>query len=357
MQPINDLLKEQIFDAMNRVYENNWFIMGEELELFEKEFADYCGTNYCIGVGNGLEALHLILRGYGIGVGDEVILPANTFIATALAVSYAGAKPILVDVDLETCNIDPGKVEEKITQNTKAIIAVHLYGRPANMTELYNIANKHGLKLIEDAAQAHNAKYFGKKAGNLGDAAAFSFYPTKNLGALGDGGAVTTNDKYLAQKIRLLRNYGSEKKYENISKGYNSRLDELQAAILRVKLKYLDIWTVERQEIANNYINNISSDKLVLPKQFTNIDSAWHIFPIFCKNREKARKFLNEHGIATGMHYPIPIHLQKAYVDLGYKKGDFPCSEEIAETELSLPMWQGMNKIIVDQIVDVISNL
>ena len=348
----HDMIKAEVFEAIKRVYDKNNFITGEELELFEEAFANHCGSKHCIGVGNGLDALHLILKGYGIGQGDEVIVPANTFIATALAVSYSGAKPVFVDCSLNTYNINPQEVEAKISKKTKAIIAVHLYGRPADMNALIDIAKRYNIKLIEDAAQAHNAEYFGKKAGNLGHAAGFSFYPGKNLGALGDGGAITTSDEDLAKRIRMLRNYGSEIKYHHDFIGYNSRLDELQAAVLRVKLRYLDHWTNERQSIADYYIKHMISDEFILPKKDIYIDNAWHIFPVLCSNRERAQTYLKERGIATLIHYPIPIHLQKAYHDLGYQRGDFPHSEKIAQEELSLPLWQGMDQAKIDKVVE-----
>lgn len=348
------MIKEEVLDAISRVYSKNRFIAGEELQLFEEEFASFCGVKFCVGVGNGLDALHLILKAYGIGAGDEVIVPANTFIATALAVSYSGARPVFADCSLSDYNLDPGKIEEIITTKTKAIIAVHLYGKPANMNSIMEIAGRYNIIVIEDAAQAHNAKYYGKKAGNLGHAAGFSFYPGKNLGALGDGGAVTTNDEELAERIRILRNYGSEVKYEHILKGYNSRLDEIQAAILRVKLKYLDRWTKERQAIANYYISHMNTEKFLLPQKHEGAESSWHIFPILCKDRRKTQNFLKEKGIATLIHYPIPVHLQKAYLDLGYKKGDFPNTEQVADEELSLPLWQGMEQDKIDKVVDAI---
>lgn len=357
LKPVHASIKEEIFDAMNKVYDNNWFIMGDELEKFECEFANYCGTTYCIGVGNGLEALHLILRGYGIGMGDEVILPANTYIATALAVSYSGAKPVFVDADIKTYNINPELIESKINIHTKAIIAVHLYGKPADMKPIIQIAEKHHLKAIEDAAQAHNGKYFGKRVGNLGDAAGFSFYPGKNLGALGDAGAITTNDKELANKVKILRNYGSEIKYQNKYKGYNSRLDELQAAILRKKLGHLNDWTKERKRIANLYLDNINNDNFQLPNEIDDIENVWHIFPILHEERDRVKKMLKNNGIETMIHYPIPIHLQEAYKELGYKEGDFPNTEKIAREELSLPIWIGIGEENIMQIVDIINTI
>lgn len=355
MKPMHDTIKNEIFEAMNHVYEKNWFIMGDELDKFEKEFAEYCGTSYCIGVGNGLEALHLILCAYGIGPGDEVIIPANTYIATALAVSYTGAKPVLVDANINTYNIDASLIENKINKHTKAIIAVHLYGRPADMNPIKQIATKYGLKVIEDAAQAHNAKYYGKKVGNLGDAAGFSFYPGKNLGALGDAGAVTTNDEELANKVKELRNYGSNVKYVNCIKGFNSRLDEIQAAFLRVKLKYLDEWTKEREYIADYYLNNIKSDKIILPQKDLQEENVWHVFPILCKERDKLQEYLRNNNIATLIHYPIPIHLQKAYSELEKERGNYPVTEMIAMQELSLPIWIGIDKDSLDHIIQTLS--
>ncbi len=355
MKYLHDTLENEILGAMKRVYDNNWFILGNELELFEQEYADYCGTKYCVGVGNGLEALTLILQGYGIGQGDEVIIPANTFIATALAVSYSGAKPVLVDADMDTYNINTSLIRDKITSKTKAIIAVHLYGRPADMNTINKIADEFGLKVIEDAAQAHGATYYGKRTGGLGHAAGFSFYPTKNLGALGDAGAITTDDEELAHRIRMLRNYGSEKKYNHEYKGHNSRLDEIQAAVLRTKLKHLDQWTRERQDIATHYINHIKNKNIILPKINSDINSVWHIFPILCSNRDLLQKRLLDMGIATAIHYPVPIHLQKAYRDLDCKENDYPWAETIASKELSLPLWQGMKEEDLDTIVDAVS--
>jgi dTDP-4-amino-4,6-dideoxygalactose transaminase len=355
MRPMHEKLEQQVMEAIKRVYVNSWFIMGKELELFEQEYADFCGTEHCIGVGNGLDALHLILRGYGIGEEDEVILPANTFIATALAVTYAGAKPVLVDADPLTYNIDVKLIEDKISEKTKAIIAVHLYGRTADMDVIRKIADKYHLKVIEDAAQAHNALYKGKRAGCLGNAAAFSFYPAKNLGALGDGGAITTNDTDLARRIRILRNYGSEVKYVNQRQGFNSRLDELQAAVLRVKLSYLEEWTRARQEIARYYIENIRNREVVKPLPEEDGDNVWHVFPILCEKRDELQKYLKEQGIETLINYPIPIHLQEAYGNLGYQKGEFPITERIADKELSLPIWWGMSRAEQDKVVEAIS--
>ncbi len=348
-------IQGEIDQAINKVVMNNWFIMGEELEQFEKEYAASCGTKYCVGVGNGLEALHIILKAYGIGSGDEVIVPADTFIATALAVSYSGATPVFVDVCDDTYNIDPELIEARISHRTKAIIAVHLYGRLADMEAINRVAKRHGLIVIEDAAQAHNARLKEKKAGALGDAAGFSFYPGKNLGAMGDAGAITTNQEELYQKAKILRNYGSQEKYHHELQGFNSRLDEIQAAVLRVKLKYLDAWTEERQRIVEKYLTGIRNEKIRLPIS-AGEDNVWHIFPIFCKRREKLQEHLQKCGVMTQIHYPIPIHMQKAYQPLGYKMGDYPVAERIASQELSLPLWCGMTDAEVNEVVEAVNH-
>ena len=354
--PIHNQIREELDDAYTRVVDSGWFIIGNELEQFEREFALYCGTKYCIGVGSGLDALLLILRGMDIGERDEVILPANTFIATALAVSYTGAMPVFVDCDRETYNIDPSLVEEKITARTKAIIAVHLYGRAADMLKLQMIADKHGVKLIEDAAQAHGAKIGERRVGSLGDAAGFSFYPGKNLGALGDAGAVTTNDKELAERIYMLRNYGCSKKYSHELLGVNSRMDELQAAFLRVKLKYLDEWTGERRKIASRYLDKLDAKNVKLPSRCPEESNVWHIFPLMTDNRQALQEYLKQRNVQTSIHYPIPIHLQKAYESLGYQKGDFPVAEGYAEREVSLPLWVGMSQEKEDKVIKYVNS-
>lgn len=349
-------IQNELDQAIHSVCQRNWFIMGESLDKFEREYAEYCGVKYCIGVGNGLDALHLILKGYGIGFGDEVIVPVNTFIATALAVSYCGATPVFVDVT-EDSLIDVERIEEKITSKTKAIIAVHLYGKLADMDKLQHLADTYGLKLIEDAAQAHGAVDIksGKKAGAFADAAGFSFYPGKNLGALGDGGAVTTNDQELYEKVKALRNYGSSVKYEHIYQGVNSRLDEIQAAVLSVKLKYLNGWNEQRRMIANQYIQNINHPLIKLPKE-ADTDNVWHVFPIFCRRRNELKKYLEEHHIMSQIHYPIPLHMQRAYKELMYKKGEFPIAERLAEEELSLPLWIGMELQDVERVIEVVND-
>ena len=334
---------DRLKQAFNNVLDSNWFIKGKELDSFEKEFADYCTARYCIGCGNGLDALVLILKANNISEGDEVILPANTFIATALAVSYVGAKPILVDCN-NFYNIDINLIEEKITNKTKAIIAVHLYGQPADMDSINEIAKKYNLIVIEDAAQAHGATYKGRKVGTLGDAAAFSFYPGKNLGALGDGGAIVTNNKEIADRVRSIGNYGSEKKYYHKYKGINSRLDEMQAAFLRIKLKELNKWTEARKEIVKNYLEDISNPLIKLPEIYEGTEPVWHLFVIRTENRDELQKYLNKNGIETVIHYPIPVHLHEAYNELGLKVGDYELAENYANEILSIPLWYGMSK-------------
>ncbi len=332
-------LQAELDTAYRRVMESGWFILGEEVETFERAFAMFCGAKHCIGVGNGLEALHLILRGYSIGKGDEVIVPANTYIATWLAVSYAGAVPVPVEPDARTYNLDPARIKRAITRRTRAILPVHLYGQPADMDPIRELARQHGLKVIEDAAQAHGATYKGKRAGSLSDAAGWSFYPGKNLGALGDAGAVTTDDDELADRIRVLRNYGSRVKYYNEVKGFNSRLDALQAALLRAKLPYLEEWNLRRKSIAGVYQMKLAGiPDLVLPNVPEGMDPSWHLFVVRHPKRDALQKHLTEAGVGTLIHYPVPPHLSKAYAEMGCKPGDFPITEEIANTALSLPM-------------------
>jgi dTDP-4-amino-4,6-dideoxygalactose transaminase len=328
----------QLEAAFDRTINSGCYILGNEVKQFEEEFAEYCESKHCVGVGNGLEALHLILRAYGIGEGDEIIVPSNTYIATWLAASYAGAVPVPVEPDLRTYNLDPLGIETAITSRTKAIIAVHLYGQPADMDAINAFAKKHGLKVIEDAAQAHGARYKGKRVGTLGDAAGFSFYPGKNLGAIGDGGAVTTNDAELAEKVRVLCNYGSRVKYHNQVKGFNSRLDELQAAFLREKLKKLDEWNKRRKAIAAAYLNALLDSEIVLPFVPEWADSVWHLFVVRSRQRDALQAHLAAQGVGTMIHYPIPPHLQPAYSELGLKRGSLPIAEAIHREVVSLPM-------------------
>jgi dTDP-4-amino-4,6-dideoxygalactose transaminase len=331
-------LKDDLDSASRRVMRSGWYILGEEVAAFEKEFSKYVGARYCIGVGNGLEALHLILRAMEIGPGDEVIVPANTYIATWLAVTYSGATVVPVEPDERTYNINPARIEEAITPNTKAILPVHLYGLPADMEPILGVAKKHNLKVIEDAAQAHGARYKSFHTGHLGNAAGWSFYPSKNLGALGDAGAITTDDEHLAEKLSALRNYGSQVKYHNLYKGFNSRLDELQAALLRVKLKHLDQWNARRTELAKLYLEAMKNTPLILPVVPQGAEHVWHLFVVRCEKRDALQDHLREHGIETLIHYPIPPHLQPAYQELGLPAGSFPITECIHREVLSLPM-------------------
>jgi dTDP-4-amino-4,6-dideoxygalactose transaminase len=339
LKAINLRQRDEFHATLDRVLDSGWLVLGEECKSFEAEFAAYCGAKECIGVGNGLEALHLALRAWNIGPGDEVIVPSNTYIATWLAVTYTGATLVPVEPDVKTYNIDPHLIEKAITSRTKAIIAVHLYGQAAEMAAINEVAKKHGLKVLEDAAQAHGAEYMGHRAGAIGDAAGFSFYPGKNLGALGDAGASVTNDSALANQLRALRNYGSHVKYHNEVLGFNSRLDELQAAFLRMKLQLLDSDNGHRAEIAKIYHHGLEDiEHLTLPEIAGGNTSAWHLYVVLHPERDKLATYLAEQGIATMIHYPIPPHLQPAYLDLGFKKGDFPISEKIHSEALSLPM-------------------
>ena len=332
-------LKEELDAAYLRVMESGRYILGHEVQAFEEEFAAYCEAEHCVGVGSGLDALHLILRAYGIGSSDEVIVPANTFIATWLAVSYTGAKPIPVEPDKCTHNISPELIEPVITPRTRAIVAVHLYGQPADMDLINETASKYNLRVIEDAAQAHGARYKGRRTGRLGDAAGFSFYPGKNLGANGDGGAVVTNNAELADRVRVIRNYGSRKKYYNEAKGFNSRLDELQAALLRVKLAKLDEWNARRKALATQYLEALDNvPNLALPFVPEWAEPVWHLFVVRHPQRDTLQQHLMSAGIDTLVHYPIPPHLSDAYADEGWRPDDLPITEAIASKVLSLPI-------------------
>ena len=353
--PMERELDTELRGAFDRVFSRSWYIEGKEDEAFEQAFAAYCGTQYCIGVGNGLDALMLVLKAMDIGEGDEVIVPSNTYIATALAVTYVGARPVFVEPELKTFNIDPARIGAAITPKTKAIMPVHLYGRACDMDPIMEIAKKYNLRVIEDCAQAHGATYKGQKVGTFGDAAGFSFYPGKNLGALGDAGAVVTNDPDIAAKVRALGNYGSDYKYHHIYKGNNSRLDELQAAFLSAKLPLLEKMNAERRRIAGLYLAGMKNPEVVLPYVSDECVPVWHIFGVRCARREELEKFLNERGIGTNKHYPIPMHLQECYRDLGYKEGDFPIAEEISRTELSLPMFYGITEEQIRAVIDAVN--
>ena len=356
LRPMHDELADELSGAFKNVVQKSTFILGEECTLFEQEFADYCGVDHTIGFGNGLDALYWLLRAMGIGVGDEVIVPSNTFIATAFAVTHVGATPVFVESVGNSFNIDPARIEEKITANTKAVMAVHLYGRPADMDEIMTIARKYNLKVIEDAAQAQGAEYKGRKVGSLGDAAAFSFFPAKNLGALGDAGAVTTNDSELAEKVAMIRNNGSKHKYIHEIQGGNSRLDELQSALLRIKLKHLDRWNDQRKTVARRYLDEIKNPLITLPvPNDENFKSVWHIFAVMCNERDKLQKYLVKNDIITLCHYPIPMHLQGAYASLNIPKGSLPKAEEISACQPSLPLYYGISSDKVGYVINKIN--
>lgn len=354
-KPLEAELDKDIRDAFDRVYTRSWYIEGVEDEKFEKVFAEYCNSKYCVGVGNGLDALFLALKALNVKDGDEVIVPSNTYIATALAVTYVGATPVFVEPDIRTFNIDPAKIEKAITEKTKAIMPVHLYGQACDMEPIMKIAKKYNLLVVEDCAQAHGATYKGKVVGSFGDVAGFSFYPGKNLGALGDAGAIVTNNEELAKKVRALGNYGSDYKYHHVYQGNNSRLDELQAAFLAAKLPLLEKVNDNRRSIANKYLARINNPKVILPFVPDYAVPVWHIFGIRCKRRTELENFLNDAGIGTNKHYPIPMHLQDCYKDLGFKEGDFPIAEEISSSELSIPMYYGMTDDEVQYVIDKVN--
>lgn len=353
-QPMHQLIRSEMLKAFIEVYDSNWYIMGNALEKFEAEYAQYNHTKYSIGVSNGLDALILALQALGVTKGDEVIVPSNTYIATVIAVSEVGATPIFVEPRIETYNINPDLIEEKITKRTKAIMPVHLYGQACEMDKIMSIAQAFDLFVVEDNAQAHGSNYKGKLTGTFGQANGVSFYPGKNLGALGDAGAVTTDDEAIADKIKALRNYGSQKKYHNEYIGLNRRLDELQAALLSVKLKSLTNWTEERRAIAKKYNQLLKDTDLILPQVAEHADHVYHLYVVRTDRRNELEKFLNDNGIGTLIHYPIPPHLQKAYTHLGYKKGDFPLAEEIANTAISIPLWIGMTDQDIHKVVNTI---
>lgn len=353
---IHNPIRQELLDACDAVLENEWFIRGEFDNRFEEAFAEYCGVKYCIGVGNGLDAIRTILYALEIGPGDEVIVPANTFIATVLAITETGATPVFVDADIQTYNIDAGLVERYITARTKAIIAVHLYGQLAPMDAICQVAQKYGIKVIEDAAQAHGASAGGKKAGSFGIAGAFSFYPGKNLGALGDAGAIVTNDSELAKRARAIGNYGSTEKYHHIYKGYNSRMDEMQAALLLAKLPYLEEWNKERRKIAKRYVTEIQNVNVKLPKlPEEESRHVFHIFPILVRERERLIAYLDERQIGTNVHYPRPIMEQEAYKEYGEMSGDYPVTQRICREEISLPLYPGMTHQMVNRVIEAVN--
>ena len=355
-RPLEKKLDSELRAAFERVYSRSWYILGEEDQTFERAFASWCGVKHAIGVGNGLDALVLILKALNIGAGDEVIVPSNTYIATALAVTYAGAKPVFAEPVPETCNLDPENIEPALTPRTKAIMPVHLYGQASDMDRILSIADHHGLPVVEDCAQAHGATWRGKAVGSFGVAAGFSFYPGKNLGALGDAGAVVTNDATLAEKVRALANYGSDVKYHHLYKGHNSRLDELQAAFLSAKLPHMDRINENRRETARKYLSGIRHPEVLLPVVRNEALPVWHIFAVRCARRDLLEQHLNHQGIQTGRHYPLPMHLQPCYQDLGLPEGSLPIAEEISRTELSLPMYYGMTEEEISRVIDAVNS-
>ena len=353
LHKINERFRKEIDEKIKEVLDSGWYLLGNQDKAFEKNFADYCGVKHCIGCANGLEALTLIIRAYGFSKGDEIIVPANTYIASILAISENGCTPVLVEPDINTYNINPDLIEEKITEKTRAIMVVHLYGQAVQMEKIWEIAKKHNLKIIEDSAQAHGAVYQGKRTGNLSDASGFSFYPGKNLGCMGDGGAVTTNDDELAQKIRALANYGSHKKYCNLYKGINSRLDEIQAAILDVKLPHLDKDNERRRQIAKYYRENIKNPKLILPEAYDEKAHVWHVFAVRTEDRDGFQQYLTQNEIQTIIHYPTPPHKQEAYKE--WNNLSFPITEEIHNTIISIPISPVMTDEEVQRVMEVLN--
>jgi dTDP-4-amino-4,6-dideoxygalactose transaminase len=354
-EPIHAPIKKEMLEAFEKVYDSYWYILGKSVSAFEDEYARFSNTKYCVGVSNGLDALFLSLKALGIGEGDEVIVPSNSYIATLLAVTYTGAKPVLVEPDIRTYNIDPKKIPLSISERTKAIIPIHLYGQACEMDSIIAVAKEYGLYVIEDNAQSHGATFKNQITGSWGHINGTSFYPGKNFGALGDAGAITTNDEILAKKVVALRNYGSSKKYFNEVIGNNMRLDELQAALLSVKLKYLQSWTNQRKQLGKWYTELLADiPGLILPYTSEGATHVFHLYVIRTEKRDALQQYLAECNIGTMIHYPVPPHLQEAYKDLGFKVGDFPIAEELAKTSLSIPLWPGMTKDIIGAVADSI---
>jgi len=353
LKKVNNRFRKEIDERIKHILDIGWYLQGDEDKKFEENFARYCGVKHCIGCANGLDALNLIIKAFGFGAGDEIIVPANTYIASILAISENGCTPVLVEPDINTRNINPDLIEEKITPKTKAIMVVHLYGQAVQMDKIWELAKKYDLKIIEDSAQAHGAVYKGYRVGSLGDASGFSFYPGKNLGCMGDGGCVTTNDDELAAKIRAIANYGSDRKYHHIYKGINSRLDEIQAAILDVKLPHLDSDNARRREISKYYRENIKNSKIELPAVYDENAHVWHIFAVRTENRDALQKHLESNGIQTNIHYPTPPHKQGAYAE--WANESFPISEEIHGTILSLPISPVMTDEEVKKVVEIVN--
>tara|TARA_R110000751_G_C13785446_1_gene481494 strand:- start:2127 stop:3215 length:1089 start_codon:yes stop_codon:yes gene_type:complete len=353
LHKINDKYALEIKNKINEVVDSGWYLQGKKNDGFAKQFADYCGSSYALGVANGLDALSLIIAAYGFGRGDEIIVPANTYIASLLAISQRGCVPVLIEPDIENYNIDLCSIEERITERTKAIMVVHLYGQAVQMDKIWALAKKYDLKIIEDAAQAHGAVYHGRKVGSLGDASGFSFYPGKNLGALGDGGGVTTNDADLIQKLKAIANYGSDYKYHHIYKGVNSRLDEIQAAVLEVKLKYLDDDNARRRSVAQYYMRHISNDNLVLPVSHDELGHVWHLFVVRTLERDNFKEYLSSKGVETNIHYPTPPHKQVAYSELSSLS--LPITEKIHREAISLPVSPVMTSEEIAYVVEVVN--
>lgn len=350
---INERYRSEIDARIKEILDSGWYLQGKQNEEFSKHFANFCGTKYALGVANGLDALNLIIKAYGFGPGDEIIVPANTYIATILAISENGCTPVLVEPDINTYGINPELIEEKITPRTKAIMVVHLYGQAVPMQKIWELAQKHNLKIIEDSAQAHGAEYQGRRAGNLGDAAGFSFYPGKNLGAMGDAGAVTTNDEVLYNKIKAIANYGSDRKYHHIYKGTNSRLDELQAGILDVKLQYLETDNDKRREIARYYRENIKNPLITLPQAYDEKAHVWHVFVVRVKERERFQQYLSDNGIQTVIHYPTAPHKQDAYQE--FSALSLPVTEQIHREVISLPISPVMTQEEIENVVRIVN--
>jgi dTDP-4-amino-4,6-dideoxygalactose transaminase len=355
LEPMHAPLREKFLSEFTSVLEASNYVLGSKVEKFEREYARYQGAKHCIGVGNGLDAIRIALEACGVGAGDEVIVPSNTFIATALAVSQLGAKPVLVEPRLDTYNLDPKQIANALTAKTKALMPVHLYGQPCEMDAIMEIAKSRGLAVIEDNAQSHGSTYRGKQAGTFGAASATSFYPGKNLGALGDGGAITTDQDSIAHDSRMIRNYGSVEKYRHERKGLNSRLDEVQAALLSVKLDHLEAWNIERRKIAAIYDSELKGvGDLATPYVAEGAVPVYHLYVIRTRKRDALQAHLTERRIGTMIHYPTPIHLQKAYADLGHRAGDFPIAEEISRTCLSLPLYPGLGGAAIERVVSAI---
>lgn len=354
LHKINERYRKEIDERIKQVLDSGWYLLGNQDRTFEEHFASYCGAKHCIGCANGLDALTLIIRAYGFGNGDEIIVPANTYIASILAISENGCTPVLVEPDINTYNINPDLIEEKITERTKAIMVVHLYGQAVEMDKVWELAKKYNLKVIEDSAQGHGAVYKGKRTGNLGDASGFSFYPGKNLGCMGDGGCVTTNDDDLAAKVRAIANYGSHKKYCNLYKGINSRLDEIQAGILDVKLSHLDDDNNRRREISKYYRENIKNPKIILPKAYDEKAHVWHVFAVRTEKRVEFQEYLKQNDIQTLIHYPTPPHKQEAYKE--WNNLSYPITEEIHKTIISIPISPVMTDDEVKKVVEVIND-